>query len=128
MPMRRERPIALILAVFLCGMELLHAAHACARSPHGASPESVAPPDAAAHPDCGGHRRAAVCCDPAFHTAALRRADSAAGPAIPPVTPAGPPISIASSGPEEVPGPCDTESPPRRSGAPAYLVFRSLRL
>jgi hypothetical protein len=125
--MRRKRPIALILAVLLCGMELMHAAHACARSPYGAAPESVAPRDAA-HPDCGRHRQAAVCCDPAFHTAALRRADAVAGPATPPVTPAGPPISIASSGPAEVPAPCDAESPPRRSGAAVYLVLRSLRL
>jgi hypothetical protein len=126
--MMRERLIALILAVLLCGTELVHAAHACARSPHGAARESAAPSDAAAHPDCGGHRQAAVCCDPAFHAAALRRADGAAGPATPPVTPAASPISIPASGPDEVALRCDTGSPPPRFGAPAYLVFRSLQL
>jgi hypothetical protein len=128
MPMRRERPIALILAVLLCAVELVHAAYACARSPHGAGPESVAPRAVAAHPDCGGHRQAAVCCDPAFHTVALRRADAVAGPATSPVTLAGPPISIPSFGPQDVPAPCAAESPPRGSGATVYLVLRSLRL
>ncbi|MET0152808.1 MAG: hypothetical protein ABW298_09410 [Candidatus Binatia bacterium] len=126
--MRREQLIAALLTVLLFGTEMVHAAHACARLPHGGAPESGAPRDSAAHPDCG-HRQASVCCDPAFQAAPLRRADAAEGPATSPVTSAAPPNSIdPSASSDEAPTLRATRSPPPRAGSPAYLALRSLRL